>query len=154
MFCWCRYCRPGLEIWSAHCSAYICTGDHHTLLFPSIRAIINSLISLPLFPLIADSVHTTASSLDGDSDSIYDTLKMSRSIPKRSFGISLGTVSGALVIFICIFLLHRPCYERARQRRRRAILIGHEFGMSADVRRELLPRQAQNPEISHFSADS
>ena len=109
---------------------------------------------LPGSSTSTSSVHTTVSSLDSDSDSIFGTLKMSRSIPKRSFGISLGTASGALVIFICIFLLHRPCYERARQRRRRAILIGHEFGMSADVRRELLPRQAQNPEISHFSADS
>ena len=99
-----------------------------------------------------NSVHTTASSLDGDS--IFDTLKMSRSIPKRSLGISLGTASGALVIFICIFLLHRPCYEWARQRRRRTILVGHELRLSADVRMELLPRQAQNPEISHFSADS
>lgn len=99
-----------------------------------------------------NSVHTTASSLNGES--IFDALKSSRSIPKRSFGISLGTASGALVIFVCIFLLHKPCYEWIRQRRRRTIPVGHGLGMSADEQIELLPRQAQNPEISHFSADS
>ena len=99
-----------------------------------------------------NSVHTTASSLNGES--IFDALKSSRSIPQRSFGISLGTASGALVIFVCIFLLHKPCYEWIRQRRRRTIPVGHGLGMSADEQIELLPRQAQNPEISHFSADS
>ena len=54
MPCWCSYCRPGLWILVNPCRVYNCANDHHSLLFPSIRAIVNSLNSLPLLPLIAE----------------------------------------------------------------------------------------------------
>ena len=54
MSCWCRYCRPELETWSAHRSAHSCTDDHHLHLLPRIRAIVNSLNSLPLLHLTAE----------------------------------------------------------------------------------------------------
>ena len=54
MSCWCSYCRPGLWILVNPCRVYNCANDHHSLLFPSIRAIVNSLNLLPLLPLIAE----------------------------------------------------------------------------------------------------
>ena len=66
-------------------------------------------------------------------------------ISKRGSGVALGTASHVVAISNCIFLLHRPCYEWTRQRRRQRTLIRHELSISTDMRMELLLCHAQNP---------
>lgn len=95
------------------------------------------------------TVQTTPLSFD-----VHSFLRLSRSIPKRSLGISLGTASSAFVIVICIFLFHRPCYLWVRERRKGHIVIGHQLESTEDIHIDLLPYRTHNPEISHFSVDS
>ena len=78
---------------------------------------------------------TTASCLD--SGSVFDTLKMSSTLSKQSFGMSLGTISRAVAVSNCIFLLHRPCYEWTRQRRRERTLVSHGSSINTDMRTEV-----------------
>lgn len=95
---------------------------------------------------------TTASS--PDAESFFNTLSLSQNMPKRSLGISLGTASGAFVVFICIFLLHRPCYLWARGRRSENNAVDHQSDTTENMHIKLLQRRTGNPETSHFSAGS
>ncbi|KAF7589630.1 hypothetical protein BBP40_004003 [Aspergillus hancockii] len=86
-----------------------------------------------------------------DNKSELEDANESQTIPKRGLGIAIGTVSGAIIIAVCIFLLHRPCYRWVRGWQRGSILIGH-----ATTEHEVgsVAQPIRTQEISRFSMDS
>lgn len=64
------------------------------------------------------------------SDLVVDSLCRARTIPVRSLGVSVSTVVGGTIIFLLIFILHRPIYRWICRRRTGVIWIGHASAAS------------------------
>lgn len=115
-------------------------------------SVVSSAYSSRMIPFTSSPLPAT-STLLAANDVETNGSKASQVLPKQSLKVILGVVSGACVVILCIFWLHKSCYRWARQSRRGTILIAH-IPEEYDANSQLHFRDYDQLEISRFSLDS